>query len=201
MTIRTIKSSVVITKIVGINYTFSDSVTGAFYAICNYNSANSGAPTQVGATPSTFDEWAVLFVGNELVAPSQTLTTYTVPAIVGFDYSSTTQGQILRPGTPQDAGAANGPPQGKVRRNHQFAALLRNSQAVSFGTVFGANMHAAAFTSPGGTPYTVTQLFSGTYWDTIDDDYGFDGMLAWQSTGPYPLMVVSVSGFVQTQDR
>lgn len=178
-----------------------DSTAANFYIFANYDSSVSGAATQLSGTPSTFDEWAVFSPGNQLLASSSTISNYTVPAIVGFDYSSTTQGQMLRPGTPQDAGAANGPPMGKVRRNHQFAALLRNSQAVSFGTVFGSNMHAAAFTSPGGTPYTVTQLFSGTYWDTIDDDYGFDGMLAWQSTGPYPLMVVSVSGFINTQDR
>ena len=178
-----------------------DSTDGNFYVFCNYDSSVTGAATPLSGTPSTFDEWSVFSPGNQLLASSSTITNYTVPAIVGFDYSGTTQGQMLRPGTPQDAGAANGPPQGKVRRNHQFAALLRNSQAVSFGTVFGSNMHAAAFTSPGGTPYTVTQLFSGTYWDTIDDDYGFDGMLAWQSTGPYPLMVVSVSGFINTQDR
>ena len=122
-----------------------------------------------------------------------------IPAIVGYDYSSTTQGQLLRPGTPQDAGAANGPPQGKKRRTNQFAALFQNTQAVSIGTNF-SNMRPISFTTPGGTPYTVFQMFSGVWWDQLEDDYSFDSMLAWQSNGPYPLTVVSISGFLETQD-
>ena len=185
--------------VVGNNYTFSDSITGAFYAICNYNSGTPGAPTQIGSTPSTFDEWAALFVGNELVGPSTTEEVYNVPAVVGFDYSSTTQAQMLRPGTAPEAGAANGPPQGKKRRANQFAALFQASQAVSIGTDF-THLFPIDFTTPGSTPYTVTQLFSGVWWDTLSDDFSYDSMIAWQSTGPYPLSVVSMSGFLETQD-
>jgi hypothetical protein len=177
----------------------SDSVTGNLYVVANYNSATSGAPTQLAGTPSTFTEWAVLEVGNELVAPSQSLTTYTVPAIVGFDFSPSCQGQLLRPGMAQEAGAANGPPQGKKRRTNQYAALFQNSQAVSIGTDF-THQNAVAFATPSGTPYAVTQLFSGVWWDTLSDDYSYDSMLAWQSYGPYPLTIVSISGFIETQD-
>lgn len=123
---------------------------------------------------------------------------YTISASVGFAYQA--RGQILRPGLQADSGAQNGPPLGKVRRLHMFGALLSGTQSISFGSTF-TKMHAAAFKSGGGTPFTSSQLFSGVYWDTVEDEYSFDSMLAWQTSGPYPATVVSVSGFLHTQDR
>ena len=119
--------------------------------------------------------------------------------IVGDDYSQSTKGQILRPGLSQDAGSANGPPQGKKRRVNQAAFLFQNTQAVQIGTNF-SNMKPISFMTLGGTPYTTIELFDGVWWGQLNDDYSYDGMVAWQSTGPYPLTVVSVSGFLETQD-
>jgi hypothetical protein len=124
---------------------------------------------------------------------------YNAPAVIGFNYVS--QGQILRALNQQEAGSPNGPAQAKSRRIHMFGALMANSQGVSFGTDF-AHMNAAQFTSAGGTiVLPVTTLYSGTWWDAIDDDYGFDGMWAWTTTRPYPTTVVSVECFIHTQDR
>ena len=102
-------------------------------------------------------------------------------------------------GSAQEAGAANGPPQGKKRRTNQFAALFENTQAVSVGTDF-SHLKPITFASTGSVAYAVTSLFSGTWWDTLSDDFSYDSMLAWQSTGAYPLTIVSISGFLETQD-
>ncbi len=127
-------------------------------------------------------------------------TTYTVPCMVGFTYTS--QGQILRPDTVDQGKSPTGPGPAKMRRNHQFGVLLEGTQGISFGTNFtAAKMHAANFKSPGGTAYTKLQLFNGVYWDTIEDSWGFDGMLCWQVSRPYPAAVVSISGFMNMSDR
>jgi hypothetical protein len=118
--------------------------------------------------------------------------------VAGFTYTS--QGQQLRPITQQDTGAQNGPALGKTRRGHMFSALLVNTQGISFGTDF-VNMHAAKFTSPGGRAYATGQLYSGVYWDSLENDYSFDSGVAWQITRPYPATVAAMSLFLQTQDR
>lgn len=127
----------------------------------------------------------------------------TIPAVIGFTY--TTQGQILRPGIPQDAGSMNGPPAGKVRRSHQYTALIQNgvSQTISFGTGFASpyKMHAPIFKTAGNTPYMSNELYSGVFWDNLDDQYTFDSMLAWQITRPVPGTICSIGGFLGTQDR
>ena len=183
-------------QISGYGQAASDSVNGTIIIPVVYNSGTSGAPAPQAGTPSTFSAWALEAVTYGS-APS--LTQYNVPAIAGFDYSGSTQGQILRPGLPQDAGAANGPPQGKKRRVNSAAFLFQNTQAVSIGTN-ASDLKPIAFKTLGGTPYTILQLYDGVWWDQLNDDYSYDGMVMWQSTGPYPLTVVSVSGFLETQD-
>lgn len=126
------------------------------------------------------------------------IATYYVPCIVGFTYIS--QGQILRPDTVEQTKSPTGPALAKPRRIHQFGALLAGTQGVSFGTRFD-RLNAAIFKSPGGTPYTPIQLFNGVYWNTLNDDYGFDSMLCWQIDRPYPCALVSLAGFLNTQDR
>jgi hypothetical protein len=123
---------------------------------------------------------------------------YTVPCVVGFTYTS--QGQGLRPDTVEQNRSQTGPSLAKPRRGHQFGVLLAGAQGVSFGTDF-AKLHAAAFKTPGGKAYANTQLFSGVYWDSLDDDYGFDSRFAWQVTRPYPCALVSYTVFQNTQDR
>ncbi len=125
-------------------------------------------------------------------------TTYTVPCQVGFTYTS--QGQMLRPDAVEQTRSPSGPGLGKVRRTHQFAALLAGTQGISFGTDF-AKLRPAKFTTGRGTAYTPVQLFSGVYQDVLDDTSSFDGMLAWQVTRPYPAAVAAVNGFMEMQER
>lgn len=137
---------------------------------------------------------------NSRVSVGSGGTTYEIVILAGLEYNS--DAQILRPGQAVEAGSQNGPPFAKIRRGHQFGALILNAVrgAISFGTKYTA-LRPALFQSPGGTAYTSAQLYSGTYWSTLDDDYGFDTMLCWRATGPYPATICSLGGFLHTQDR
>lgn len=126
-------------------------------------------------------------------------TTLYVPAVVGFTYTS--QGQILRPDSVDQTRGQTGPGMGKAGRAHQFAALMSGAQGISFGTDFGKTLHTANFRQLNQAPFAATQLYSGIYWDTVDDTFSFDGQLAWQITRPYPAAVVSIAMFQQNQDR
>ena len=53
----------------------------------------------------------------------------------------------------------------------------------------------------GGAAYADSALYTGVCWAPVEDEYGFDGMLAWEVRRPYPLMVMAVSAFLHTQDR
>jgi hypothetical protein len=123
----------------------------------------------------------------------------TVPAVVGFTYTS--QGQILRPDAADQTRSQLGPGLAKPRRLHQFGALLAGTQRIFFGTSFG-KLHEAQLKSPGGTQsLTLLQLFNGVYSSTVDDSWGTESMLCWQINRPYPACVVAVDGFLQTTDR
>ena len=124
--------------------------------------------------------------------------TLTVPAVVGFTYTS--QGQILRP----DTGDARTPPgQGKPGRVAQIAVNMAGTQGISFGTSF-SKLHPARLKTQGGngnTLLTLLQLFTGICWQPADDDWGFDSMVCWQISRPYPGCVSSLTGFMETVER
>jgi hypothetical protein len=123
----------------------------------------------------------------------------TVPAVVGFSYR--TRGQILRPASPDDTGARNGPGFGKLCRAHEYGALLRGTQGISFGTDF-ARMRPANFrTEGGGTALTKQELFSGLHTDILEDKYTYESQLCWEVTRPYPATVLAIGGYLQTQDK
>ena len=125
--------------------------------------------------------------------------TYTVPAVVGFTYTS--QGQLVRPDAAESTAAPGTAGFAKAGRIFQFGAFIEGGQGISFGTDFGA-LHAAAFASPGGTKaLTNLQLFYGIYWDTLEDSYDFNSQIAWQITRPYPCAITELTGFMRTMDR
>lgn len=143
-----------------------------------------------------------LMTNIDVVGPTsaQVVRRLSVPAIIGFTYTS--QGQCVRRVNPQEAGAANGSALGKTQRAHQFSALLANAvtDTVSFGTNFG-HMRKANFRTKGQKSIPETQLFSGVHQDTLDDEYGFNSMICWEIDRPLPLTVAAFGGFVNTQDR
>lgn len=202
----------VINTVTGVSYNFSltgfvggitsqyyDAVTGQIIVRSSFQQA-AGTPIPVPGTPSSFSGWCRVNAGTALFGALTGRTRTGVPAAVGFTYTS--RGQILRPAEPQQAGAANGPATGKTRRAHMGAILLAAAitGTVTWGTVYG-KLRSLLFKSPGGKPYDTATLYSGTYWDTIEDDYSFDSQLCWEISRPLPLVVNSISGFLQTQDR
>jgi hypothetical protein len=187
-----------------------DSITGSM--ICEGTWAGNSGLTYplapVGQTPAGgfgFGAWFRWQPGTLFFGSTTSVSRGSIPAVIGYTY--TTQGQVLRALEPQKAGAANGPALAKTRRNHMFGAILKDTQGISFGTdltgTYGT-LHMAQFKSGAGhgvTPLTNLQLYSGIYWDTLDDTYSFDGMPCWQVTRPYPATVCALGGFLQTQDR
>ncbi len=122
---------------------------------------------------------------------------YIVPCVVGFTYTS--QGQCLRPDTAEQSRSPTGPGLGKIRNVQQFATLLQNTQGISFGTDFNALMDGN-FKQKNGVSYSLLDLFSGVYWDTLNDDMSRDGMMCWQVTRPYPASVINIGGFGEWQE-
>lgn len=119
--------------------------------------------------------------------------------LIGWSFTS--QGQIVRPATPQESGARNGPAVGKKRRNHKLSAQLEGTGiGVSFGTRF-TNLFPAKFRQPNDTALLGNQQFNGVYKDTITDNYSYDGMLCWQVTRPYPCNIANLGGFIETSDE
>jgi hypothetical protein len=121
-----------------------------------------------------------------------------IPAVIGFSFVS--QGQLLRPAKREDAGNAVGDPFGKKRRLHQYAILFHNAQGVSVGTDF-VRLKPSLFVNAGLKLLKKNELYSGIHYDTLADEYSFDGMLAWQIDRPYPAAVVSAGIFLSTQDK
>lgn len=182
-----------------------DDYSGSLWVDCEYAYAagNPASPVPHGTTPTNWTEnWATF--GNLAGAfspaaqPPEAEVNIQTPVAVGFTYTS--DGQILRPVAPAETGAQNGPALAKTRRIHQAAYLFHNSQGVSVGTDF-SNLRTADFANPRGEAYALTTLFSGIYWNAVDDDYSFDGMLCWRTTRPYPTTVLAIEGFIHTQDR
>lgn len=140
-----------------------------------------------------------IFLGLNGQPSSQTIQ-YEIPATGGFTYTS--QLQLLRPDFGQDIGNRNGPPFGKRRRNHWWAALLHRARKVFIGTDFAATLKAAALvTPPVSQTLTAPALFSGVATDTLVDEYTFDGQIALQVNRPYPCLVAEMGGYVVGEDK
>jgi hypothetical protein len=120
--------------------------------------------------------------------------------LVGFTYNS--DFQIVRPMTPQESGARNGPALGKRRRVMQFGALLEGTVAISFGTSFSKLSPALFKTTPtAGQALATGALFDGVYWDTITDEWSLDGMICGRISRPYSATIVALEGFIETSDK
>lgn len=175
-------------------------MTGALVTYFGSWTWTAGQPLQPlnGLSAAGTNAFVILTPPNYPASLFTAATYWTVPAAIGFGYSS--KGQILRAIHPQEAGAQNGPALGKTRRTHQVSFLFQQAQGVQYGTDFSV-LRPALFTSDGGVPYTATSLFSGVFWDGMDDSYGFDSMICWEIDRPYPATVCAISAFLHTQDR
>ena len=160
-----------------------------------YNSAYGMAIGFAIATGYSGGKWGTF--GN-VPAPSP-IEAFTIPANFGFTFTS--QGQILRPATPQESQTQTGPSQGKFRRMTYAAPLLYATQGMSMGVDF-LKMRSLALKSPGGTvPLTVQQAYSGVYWGAVDATSNYDNMWCWQVSRPYPCTVVAVECQIKTDEN
>jgi hypothetical protein len=119
--------------------------------------------------------------------------------VVGFTYNS--DGQMVRPIAPADTGARNGPALGKIRRIHRIAALLSNTLGISFGTSFSALTPARFLLANRTTPIPNFTTYSGVFEIPIPDQPGYDGMMCWRVSRPFPANVVAISGNIDTADQ
>lgn len=124
-----------------------------------------------------------------------------IPIWCGFTYTS--QGQLVRPDSPQQSGARNGPAFGKLRRHHYIMAQVEGmvSGSISFGTNF-KNMTTLSVKSSFNPPVEqpATKQFTGVYRLQPEEHDNFDGQVCWQVTRPYPCNLVSVGGALDTKD-
>lgn len=153
---------------------------------------SDGLPILGPGTVAPFTQYCTFTIGR----PN---TVYSVPGVVGFTYTS--QGQVLPPMRPEEAGTRNGPALGKNQRSHMFGMMLFNTTtAVSVGTTFD-KMRPLKLTNKRGDAYSPNQLYSDTFWDTLEDTYSFSSKLAWSISRPYPATVLAITQFLHTQDR
>jgi hypothetical protein len=116
--------------------------------------------------------------------------TYCAPFLIGHTYCS--QGQILRPVTPNESMTQTGPSLGKYRRATSSGVLFNDAQGVKVGVDF-LTMRTCDFKSMGGTvSIPLTETFSGIYWSTVDANSNYDNMWCWEVCRPYPCTVVAV---------
>lgn len=185
-----------------------DAYTGTMIINANYTKSSYGpsAPQPEGdhghgVTPDgpVSNIWFLYRPETNFVGLIPNIQETVYPGLIGFPYTS--KGQILRPASPQESGAVTGSALAKTRRSHYLGTLLHKvvTGEVQFGTDFN-NMRAAYFKSPSQVPYTKLQLFSGVQRLNVDDGYSYDSQLCWQSTRTYPLAVLAIGGFLQTQD-
>jgi hypothetical protein len=153
--------------------------------------------TYLGAHSTFAASWNRVYAGN-IYPQTPQYHNYIVPASIGFTYTS--KGQLLRPDFGNDAGTQNGPAFGKKRRLHWWAAALYRARSISVGTDF-AKLKPVKLASPGGIAVAAPGLYSGIVTDTIDNDYSFEGQIAWQITRPYPAMVLTVGGYLEGVDK
>lgn len=195
-----------------------DDTTQSVIVNCSYNSAISGAPTGLNGTTDFSNTWARIFPGADLpvsgtipgtngsVTPSGYTIVYTspgglssgLPAVIGAPFTS--QGQILRPIAPEQAGTRTGPAFASIRRPHYVKALLHNTIGIQFGVDFSTSLQPASLKDEGGTQPDPTTMYSGLWRETVNGKYDFDGMIAWQILRPYPASVISIGASEQAQD-
>lgn len=123
---------------------------------------------------------------------------YTAPVLIGLNYCS--QGQLLRPDHGPDAGAANGPAFGKLRRVHNYTASLYRTRSISFGIDFD-KLRLQPLRTPGGTAMAAPSLYTGIIDGGIESKYDFENQIAWEICRPYPATILAIGGYGATSDK
>jgi hypothetical protein len=131
-----------------------------------------------------------------------TVQTVVVPVLVGLAY--TAQGQLIRPTAEASLGAGPGAGLGKTRRAVWGAFLVRDLLALQVGTNF-SNMFDVTISTDGMGSLELLNAadapYSGVITSPIDDIYGYDSALAWQSNKPYNLVIGAAELFLEGAAR
>lgn len=137
--------------------------------------------------------------GNiEIPIPAVYQDTDTALANVFIGYSYTSQGQLMRP----EEGSQNGAAIGKKRRIDQYAVQQLRTLGMSFGTDFSnLTVQDLVLNDVGAADGSLIPLNSGMFTDSLNDDLTFEGQICWQQNRPYPGTVLSMTGFLQVQDK
>lgn len=184
-----------------------DDASGDIFSTGSYSSGTAGAPTRINGSGNYTALWGRLDLANYAAVGQQNRNVnYNVPVVMGYTFNS--DGQLVRPQTPESTGARNGPALGKTRRQHRYAAQVVQAIAgsISFGTSFASGrLFPAKFTASkrpdGTTPLTPLVPYTDIWSDNLADDYSYDGMLCWRISRPYPAIIASVQTFLMAQDR
>lgn len=112
------------------------------------------------------------------------------PFLVGYNFTS--QGQQLRPVTPEQTGSRIGYALAMFKRAAKFAMLFAAgiTRTLGVGTLLNAT-RSQEFRSPGERPLGDTTLYYGVHWNTLDaNNAGVDeGGLAWTINRPLPAII------------
>ena len=106
----------------------------------------------------------------------------------------------MRPIAVADTGARKGPALGDIRRNHRYVMLLNNTLGISVGTSF-SKMFPAGLRQFNNIAIAPLTTFSGVQQDSLGDDFGYDGMICWRVSRPWPANLVALEGNISTQDQ
>ena len=138
----------------------------------------------------TLNTWINGAAGPDIVIANgrATLSGTLAARTVYVGYKTTMRATILRP----EAGGANGPALGKLRRVHEVA--------MNFYRTLGVQVSFYEVTDWDDLSMTGADGFSGIIKVDLPSDNNYEGRISWRQTGPGPGMVRSVTGFLLTQD-
>lgn len=125
-------------------------------------------------------------------------TVYTLGAPIGMCYTSTWK--LLRPDNGQDAGAANGPAFGKLRRVHWWAANVYRTRSMSVG-FDTSHLFPVKFHDQGKPIDLAPTLYSGIISTTFADTQSFNGQIMGQQSKAYPGILTAIAGYVEATDK
>jgi len=121
-----------------------------------------------------------------------------VPVTIGFSFYSAGQG--MRPTAENATKSAEGSGVGKLRRVWSYGVLVTKTQGLNLGTSI-SNQEPAPLKDDAGNSIQPYQLFNGVVYNEVEDNDSFNGQLCWTIPRPYPCIINSLTGYLETKDR
>lgn len=125
-----------------------------------------------------------------------------IPVAIGFVYPSI--GMRVRPTSEQQLKSPQGPGTGKKRRVAEygilFGAVVGGTNAFQIGTALN-KMQSIKAQTLGGVNLTHNIVFQGVAFGALPDSDSYDGQICWQMLRPYPCIIDSLNGFIETSEH